>query len=115
MKELESSQAECSKLKAHVDQTSTENRYLFDDIEQHVRSKRALQELVDTLEQEKKELQQRIQLLRQSTQQPPQLQHAHTISPLKLQHANTLLPVGFNASAGGVQPPSIGLVDPTGY
>jgi hypothetical protein len=33
MKELDSSQAECSKLKAHVDQASTENRYLVDDIE----------------------------------------------------------------------------------
>jgi hypothetical protein len=47
MRELQISQDECIKGKAHIDQAMTEIRQLKDDMEQLQRSRKVLGELVD--------------------------------------------------------------------
>ena len=60
MRELTEAQDENFKIKANAETQATEVRALQDEIEQYIRAKRSMQDLVYTLEAEKEELDKRL-------------------------------------------------------
>ena len=64
MHEYESSQDDIIKAKAHIETLHAETRALHDELEQQMRAKRSLQQLVETVEAEKSELEKKIAQIR---------------------------------------------------
>jgi chromosome segregation ATPase len=64
MKELSSLQDELPKAKAHLEMSNMQVRALQDEIEQVLRSRTAMSELVEAVEGEKAELERKLQNLK---------------------------------------------------